>query len=65
MMAVWLDGDEVTDPSELAAAKAGVPIPWGAAVVLVLTVGFTLVFGLWPEPMIEMARDAVPALAVG
>jgi len=65
MVAMWLEGDEVPDGPELAAAKATTPIPWGAALVLVATVGFTLVFGFWPDPVVEMARDAVPALVAG
>ena len=39
MMSVWLDGDEPDDPSALAAARAAIPVPWGAALVLFITVG--------------------------
>ena len=35
------------------------------AVVLVVTVAFTVTFGIWPQPIVEMARDAVPALVAG
>ena len=68
MVSVWLDGDEdaaAVGAVELAEAKRGLPIPWGAALVLVITVGFTLAFGIWPQPVVEMARDAVPQLIRG
>lgn len=61
MVSMWLEGDSLEGP-ELAAAKAATPIPWGAAVVLVATVGVTLAFGFWPQPLVELARDAVPTL---
>ena len=65
MMSVWLDGDEPDDPTALAAARAAIPVPWGAALVLFITVGFTVVFGIWPQPIVEMARDAIPVLTQG
>ena len=65
MVSVWLEGDDIAEGHELRAARASLPIPWGAALVLVVTVGFTLVFGFWPQPVVEMARDAVPALVAG
>ncbi len=60
MVNVWLESDVAESP----AARA-IPIPWGAGAVLVVTVGFTLVFGIWPQPVVEMARDALPALVRG
>ena len=66
MVSVWLDEDEEpVDVRSAAEAKALIPIPWGAAAVLVITAGFTLVLGIWPQPMVEMARDALPALVRG
>lgn len=68
MVSVWLDGDEeaaALDRPGLASAKQALPVPWGAAVVLVVTAGFTLAFGVWPQPVVEMARDAVPQLIRG
>ncbi len=65
MVSVWLEDDEITDGAELAEAKRTIPLPWGAAVVLAITAGFTLAFGIWPQPIIEMARDAIPTLVSG
>jgi NADH-quinone oxidoreductase subunit N len=65
MVSVWLEDDEFDDPTALAEAKAAIPIPWGAGVVLAITAGFTIAFGVWPQPMIEMARDAIPTLVNG
>ena len=65
MVSVWLEDDEIDDPAALAEAKATIPIPWGAGVVLAITVAFTVAFGVWPQPIIEMARDAVPDLVFG
>ena len=65
MVSVWLEDDEIDDPVALAEAKATIPIPWGAGVVLAITAAFTVAFGVWPQPIIEMARDAVPDLVFG
>jgi NADH-quinone oxidoreductase subunit N len=65
MVSVWLEDDEIDDPAALAEAKATIPIPWGAGVVLAITVAFTVAFGVWPQPIIEMTRDAVPDLVFG
>ena len=64
MISVWLDGDDL-DAEGLAAAKASLPIPAGAAIVLAITAGFTVAFGVWPQPIIEMANDAIPFLVSG
>ena len=64
MVSAWLTGDDM-DADEVATARAATPIPVGAAIVLVITVGFTLAFGIWPQPIVEMARDAVPVLVAG
>ncbi len=65
LVSMWLEGDEIAEGSERAAARAALPIPVGAALVLVVTVGFTLVFGVWPDPIVEMSQDAIPALIPG
>lgn len=57
MVNVWLEAHPDTDHR--------VSVPKGIAVVVTLTLAFTLVFGIWPQPLIEMARDAVPALVRG
>ncbi|MFN3219637.1 MAG: NADH-quinone oxidoreductase subunit N [Acidimicrobiales bacterium] len=64
MVSAWLDGDDMDD-AEVAEARSAMPIPVGAAIVLVVTVAFTVAFGIWPQPIVEMARDAVPALVAG
>ncbi len=58
MVSMWL-ADVDTERS------AALPIPVTTGVVLVLTVAFTMVFGIWPEPIVDLARDAVPALIRG
>ncbi|MGI9624443.1 MAG: NADH-quinone oxidoreductase subunit N [Acidimicrobiales bacterium] len=57
MVNVWLEANPDSD--------YGVTVPAGIAIVVTLTLGFTVVFGIWPQPIIEMARDAVPALVRG
>ena len=64
MISVWLDGDDL-DTEGLIAARAALPIPVGAAIVLAITAGFTVAFGVWPQPIVEMARDAIPFLVRG
>jgi NADH-quinone oxidoreductase subunit N len=61
-VSMWLEGGDTLEGPERVAARATLPIPFGTAVVLIVTVGFTLVFGLWPDPVVQLARDAVPAL---
>ncbi len=41
---------------------AAVRVPAGAALMLVLAVGFTIGFGLFPDPLADLADDAIPAL---
>ena len=43
-------------------ARANIPISIQVGFVLVVTAGFTLVFGIWPHPLVELARDALPVL---
>ena len=44
-------------PGEGAAVRLHVPT--GIAAALALTLGFTLIFGIIPEPIIDFARDAI------
>lgn len=37
-------------------------VPLGAGIALFVAVGFTLVFGILPQPITELARDAIPVL---
>jgi NADH-quinone oxidoreductase subunit N len=58
MVSMWLADDAAGD-------SIPVPIPVITGAVLVVTVVFTLVFGIWPEPIVDLAQDAVPALVPG
>jgi NADH-quinone oxidoreductase subunit N len=58
MVSMWLT-DVDTERS------AALPIPVATGAVVAITVLFTLVFGVWPEPIVDLARDAVPALIRG
>lgn len=58
VVSMWLT-DEADDDGRV------IPVPATAAGVVVITVAFTLVFGIWPDPIVELARDAVPALVRG
>ncbi len=58
MVSMWLaDVDSEGSPV--------LPIPVTTGVVIAITALFTLVFGVWPEPIVDLARDAVPALVRG
>jgi NADH-quinone oxidoreductase subunit N len=39
-----------------------IALPAGAVITIAVALGFTLVFGVWPSPIVDLARDAVPAL---
>jgi NADH-quinone oxidoreductase subunit N len=58
MVSMWL-----TDVDTEGTAVLPIPVTTGA--VVAITVLFTLVFGVWPEPIVDLARDAVPALIRG
>jgi NADH-quinone oxidoreductase subunit N len=46
------------------AAAPRIALPIGAVVTIAVALGFTLVFGVWPRPIVELARDAIPALVI-
>jgi NADH-quinone oxidoreductase subunit N len=48
------------DPDEAPAPRISIPV--GAGITLALCVIVTLVAGVWPNPIAELARDAVPVL---
>jgi NADH-quinone oxidoreductase subunit N len=56
----------MSDPTDEGALSGvnRVAIPAGAAVVLVLCVAVTLVVGVWPGSVAELAKDAVPVLTL-
>lgn len=37
-------------------------VPFAAGVALAVTLAFTIVFGIFPNPILELSRDAVPVL---
>jgi NADH-quinone oxidoreductase subunit N len=56
----------MADPVDAAEAGAGGPriaVPTGATIALTMCVIVTIVAGLWPGSIADLARDAVPALA--
>lgn len=68
MVSVWLDSDEDSSSNyvaELSNSNEGLEVSSGVAAVLIVTLGFTIIFGIWPQPVVEMARDAVPLLKRG
>ncbi|HEV2811210.1 MAG TPA: hypothetical protein VGV93_12540, partial [Acidimicrobiales bacterium] len=53
-------GDETDEPE--AVAGPAVRVPPAAALALGAAVAFTIVVGVLPSPVVDFARDAVPAL---
>jgi NADH-quinone oxidoreductase subunit N len=56
----------MADPVDAAGAEAAGPriaVPTGATIALTMCVIVTIVAGLWPGSIADLARDAVPALA--
>lgn len=52
------DGAETTAPDTAPLE----PQPWNLRVPMVLTAAGSLVFGLWPQPLLELSRSAAQAL---
>lgn len=59
-------GDTETSAAETeaAGALAGLKVPVGASLALVLCLVVTLGVGVWPSGLVEVTRDAVPQLMV-
>ncbi|MDH3754975.1 MAG: NADH-quinone oxidoreductase subunit N [Acidimicrobiia bacterium] len=53
MIAMWLEGSDDDAP---------IRVPVGTVVVLGVAAAFTIGFGIFPEPIVDLARDATPAL---
>lgn len=53
VLSMYGDGDDAVDAVE-------VPFPIGAKITLAITVGFTLFFGIFPDQLVDVARDALP-----
>lgn len=52
----------MTDEDDAAAAAPPLRVPWAAGVALAVALLFTVVVGVLPDPVVDAARDAVPAL---
>lgn len=63
IMGMWVDRPAgADDEGELFEDRTGLPIPWGIGVVLLITTGVTIAFGIAPGWIIDWARDATPVL---
>jgi NADH-quinone oxidoreductase subunit N len=51
----------MSDPED-DAATAGIAIPFGAGLALVLCVAFTVVVGVVPDPVVDWVKEAVPVV---
>jgi len=65
LIKVWLSTSSESGPVSTRQARANIPIAIQVGFVLAVTAGFTLVFGIWPHPLVELARDALPVLTSG
>jgi NADH-quinone oxidoreductase subunit N len=50
------------EDAESADANAGITVPFGAGLALVVCVAFTLGFGIAPDPVVDWVKDAVPTI---
>ena len=57
IVAMYLEGDDAAPEVE--------PSPWGPRLVIAVSVLLVLVLGVVPGPLVDLARDAVPALVGG
>lgn len=56
------DAPAHSDAAADGAAPVAVRVPPGAALALAISVGVTVVFGILPDAVVNLARDAVPVL---
>ena len=62
LVRMWLDDNDESDRMSMRQARANIPIPFQVGFVLLVSGGFTLFFGIWPEPIVELVREALPIL---
>ncbi|MDG2301682.1 MAG: NADH-quinone oxidoreductase subunit N [Acidimicrobiales bacterium] len=62
LVRMWLDDNDESDRMSMRQARANIPIPFQVGFVLLISGGFTLFFGIWPEPIVELVREALPIL---
>ncbi len=62
LVKMWMTGETESDPISNRQARANIPIRIQVGFVLLISGGFTLIFGIWPHPIVELARDALPIL---
>jgi NADH:ubiquinone oxidoreductase subunit 2 (subunit N) len=60
IVAMYFSGDEVD--ADAATGRSRIAVPWGAALSLGVAVAVTLVVGILPQALSDVARDAVPVL---
>lgn len=64
VVAMYMGDPETAAETEAAGALAGLRVPFGAGLALVLCLIVTLGVGVWPSGLVEVTRDAVPQLIV-
>ena len=62
LVRMWLDDNDESDRMSMRQARANIPFPFQVGFVLLVSGGFTLFFGIWPEPIVELVREALPIL---
>lgn len=62
LVRMWLDDNDESGRMSMRQARANIPIPFQVGFVLLVSGGFTLFFGIWPEPIVELVREALPIL---
>ena len=62
LIRMWLNDGIETDLVSSRQARVNIPIRVPVGFVLLISGGFTLLFGIWPHPIVEIARDALPLL---
>jgi NADH-quinone oxidoreductase subunit N len=60
IVAMYFSGDEVD--ADAATGRSRIAVPWGAALSLGVAIAVTLVVGILPQALSDVARDAVPVL---
>jgi len=62
LIKMWLSDDTGSEPFSRLQARLNIPIRIQVGFVLTISAGFTLIFGVWPQPIVELARNALPII---
>jgi NADH-quinone oxidoreductase subunit N len=62
IVSMYMSADTAGGDEPAVRSRAGMPVPFGAGLALVLAVGVTLLAGFWPDAIADFAVDAVPTL---